>query len=416
MKTPRKRRERSFGLPGGDKAGGKGYHMIVRRKLLLLLLPFLLLAPFVGAQTEQTTVVFTENDDDGSVHFYASNRAVVPAWISISMETFENLTSEEDFPFAIAVSPQTDRLFLFTISPVDISRSRSYRYRYSATVGDPSSAHHDDSYLYLFPYAHGTKHRITQGYNGSFSHFGENQYALDFDLDEGTEIYAARGGIVAEVKEDSRIGGTSSRYANYGNYIRIAHDDGTFGNYVHLRYGGAEVEEGDIIEAGQFIGYSGNTGLSSGPHLHFDVRVPQTDGTMQSIPVRFRDIDGSAVDPQEDDIFYAFHPGKPPFEVSFGADLTVEDFQGYSAEIPVTGSLDFRSEQTDLTFVLYLQNGLDYDIEATIDLRLVGMTSDIVPPIELIVESGTERFMTLLRADPEANRWQWAPSVSYRRR
>ena len=386
------------------------------RPVIILSIAFLLLSTVTGAQPSQTAEVFTENGDDGTISFYASNRAVIPSWISITMEKMENLSAEVDFPFAIAIPPRTERVFLFALSPVDESRGRSFRYGYRATIGDPATARHDDSVLYLFPFAHGTKHRVTQGHNGSFSHFGENQYALDFDLDEGTEVYAARGGIVAEIKEDSRTGGTSARYASYGNFIRIAHDDGTFGNYVHLRYNGAEVAVGDAVAAGDFIGYSGNTGLSSGPHLHFDVRVPQADGSMQSIPVRFRDHNEDAVEPREDDIYYAFHPGKPLFAVTYGADLTVDDFRDHEASVPVTGSIDVRSEQIDLTFAVFLQNGLDYAIEATITLRLVGMDSDIEPPITLVVPAGSERFVTLLRADPDVDRWQWAPSISYRRR
>ena len=57
-----------------------------------------------------------------------------------------------------------------------------------------------------------------------------------------------------------------------GNYVRILHDDGTMGVYLHLMRGSVAVREGQRVEAGMQIGRSGNTGNSTGPHLHFVVQ------------------------------------------------------------------------------------------------------------------------------------------------
>ena len=65
--------------------------------------------------------------------------------------------------------------------------------------------------MYQLPYAPGNRFKVTQGYNGSFSHKGSNQYAIDWQMPEGTPVYAARGGVVVRTKDDSNTGGGSMK-------------------------------------------------------------------------------------------------------------------------------------------------------------------------------------------------------------
>lgn len=367
-----------------------------------------------GSETDYVQV-WGEQQDDNTYDFYAGNSHFIPMFISVSFEQLISLAPTQDLPWTGAIQPGTERQFLFSLQPTTDRGRIGYNLIYSFAEGDPATAEHDDDYLYLFPFEHGTKHRVTQGYNGTFSHFDENQYAIDFNLDEGTPVYAAREGIVVRVKEDSRVGGPSAAYADRGNLIMIAHDDGTFGNYVHLMYGGAEVAVGDEVEAGQLIGYSGNTGISSGPHLHFDVRIPLPTGRMQSIPFSFRGMDGEAISPREGVFYYASHPGKPAFEPVFGSDLTVADFADHREPIGVTNRIEFRTEDYDLTYAVFIGNGFPETITATVGFNLVNMRAESRLPIELTIPPQTEVFLTLLRADPDGSRWQYAPTVRYRR-
>lgn len=60
---------------------------------------------------------------------------------------------------------------------------------------------------------------------------------------------------------------------SYGNYVMLEHGGGIRTLYAHLKYGTIKVKKGEIVKQGQVIGYMGNTGFSTGAHLHFEVRV-----------------------------------------------------------------------------------------------------------------------------------------------
>jgi murein DD-endopeptidase MepM/ murein hydrolase activator NlpD len=126
-----------------------------------------------------------------------------------------------------------------------------------------------DDYTYNLPFEKGTKHNIVQGYGGLFSH--KNTAALDFEMPEGTAVYAAREGTILNYKDDSNEGGPFSKYKNKANYIIVKHTDGSFGCYWHLKKDGVVVKKGSITK-GQLIGYSGATGFTLRPHLHFSVK------------------------------------------------------------------------------------------------------------------------------------------------
>jgi len=148
---------------------------------------------------------------------------------------------------------------------------------------------------YQLPYAPGASYKVSQGYNSGFSHHGAGQFAIDWKMPEGTELRAARGGRVVRVKDDSNVGGRTIRFDPYNNFIIIRHEDGTLGHYCHLKKDGVKVTPGQIVQAGEAIGLSGNTGFSSGAHLHFCVYKTQDGRQRVTIPVKFEDVDGRAV-------------------------------------------------------------------------------------------------------------------------
>ena len=86
-------------------------------------------------------------------------------------------------------------------------------------------------------------------------------YGMDFSAKVGTEIYATGDGVVSKVKRSKR---------GYGNYVKINHGFGYETLYAHMsKY---IVKKGQKVKRGEVIGYVGNTGISTAPHLHYEVR------------------------------------------------------------------------------------------------------------------------------------------------
>lgn len=142
----------------------------------------------------------------------------------------------------------------------------------------------DTSYIYWLPYQPQKSFLLIQGWQSSFSHHGE--LSLDFKMKQGTAVCAARDGIVHSTREDSDRGGAKAEYMGDGNHVVIQHSDGSFAAYWHLQKEGVLVNVGDTVQKGQHIGYSGNTGYSAFPHLHFEVY--NNDEGYKTVPTRFQ--------------------------------------------------------------------------------------------------------------------------------
>ena len=149
--------------------------------------------------------------------------------------------------------------------------------------------------VYVLPYAVNTSHYLSQGNCTSSSndggHRGVKKFGYDFDMAIGTPIVAARGGMVLQL-EESHVDGQIA-FAGLDNYLVIEHPDGTTGLYGHVTHAGVAVSIGEIVEAGQVVAYSGNTGnTANNPHLHFSVQScdPVSRGTdaCPTLPVTFR--------------------------------------------------------------------------------------------------------------------------------
>ena len=179
--------------------------------------------------------------------------------------------------------PDSIKLLSFENAKVDTA-SILKKYEFSLYYGTSNLKRYDTLFNYGLPFLKGKRYKILQGQNTNFTHKGSfSRYAIDFKMNVGQTVCAIRDGLVVNVKENSNKGGRNRRYLKDANYVVLAHNDGTFSQYVHLKKDGAIVEIGDTVKKGEPIGYSGNTGMSTEPHLHFAVYKPTTNG-FESIP------------------------------------------------------------------------------------------------------------------------------------
>lgn len=235
-------------------------------------------------------------EQDTTVDIYLENHNPYPVLVTFDA-LLRNMKANPTVPLEKSVPPRSIRYFTTLMQDVPF-QGWSYRTRIGWSLGD-ESPNRDTTYAYRLPYDEYQAYRIGQGFMGSFSHKGHASYAVDFIMPEGTQIVAARDGVVVDVRDDSNVQGDDISYNNDANYIVIWHDDGTFAQYAHLKQYGVHVKEGEKVKRGQFIGLSGNTGYTTGPHLHFEVFVTPSSDSQHSIPVCFETAEGIICNPQE---------------------------------------------------------------------------------------------------------------------
>ena len=239
---------------------------------------------------------------DGQTTLIAENNNAYPVTLLVKLDNVQNLRVDRPLPYHIEVNPYS-RTEVMHLRVRDGSQPASFRSSYSWAMGR-ASARHDANFLYALPFERNALAVVSQGFNGQSTHTGSSKYAVDFVAGVGTRIYAARGGRVIATESSFNKGGYGIEFGKFANYITIEHSDGTMGMYYHLKQHGVAVNVGQQISKGQFIGLSGNTGYSSGPHLHFGVYTVDSDyKTTVTLPFKFKTNAGIVDSPVKGDVF-----------------------------------------------------------------------------------------------------------------
>ncbi len=226
--------------------------------------------------------VFTSNKD-GKYYLFVYNPYFAPIEVQVKSAVFESGVHRE------VISANTSKTLYE-------SEQKIPAMSYTLRLGDPEAK--NDKQPFLFPVSSKTSHRITQSFNGKFSHFSKpNIYAVDIATPVGTYISAAKAGTVIWVKDDYHMGGRKEYFLDKANYVNILHEDGTYAVYAHILLGSAMVKPGDVVEAGERIARAGSSGYSTGPHLHFVVRK-NTGLKTVSVPFSFVDKQAKVFTPQ----------------------------------------------------------------------------------------------------------------------
>ena len=227
---------------------------------------------------------FEMRRDGDSIVEIARNRYAIPVVMQWTFRDLDNLEPTGAIS-EVTLLPAADRpngvgisVVLTTFRISDMQRAFHRQLQMHARFGDPTAR--PEPYAYRLPYKAGTTFSVLQGFHGTFSHRGSNEYAVDFDCPVATPVLAARPGVVVAANAAAQGSGTTPEFLEYRrtNFVIVLHDDGTLGEYMHLAPSGVRVAIGQRVDRGDELALSGNTGFSSTPHLHFQVMTAASDG------------------------------------------------------------------------------------------------------------------------------------------
>lgn len=215
-----------------------------------------------------------------------------PAVITVSARIKgSNVASDRDWPFIDTILPHSTKKLarVFAAAPND---GYKFNVRYSHGFGSVKAAP-DAEFAYRLPLGNGARSTVGQAPGGEIStHTGaDSEYAIDFTVPENSPVVAARDGVVIDVTDSYTRGGEDPALLDKANVVTVLHVDGSMASYVHIAPHSAHVTVGDHVTAGQLLAHSGNTGFSSGPHLHFAVSkaTVRKNGIVanESLPITF---------------------------------------------------------------------------------------------------------------------------------
>ena len=240
----------------------------------------------IDRRFERPAVNLLQRSLENGIALIAQNTYFGPVQIAFRVHPIENVSPQTRRSGLAVVPARSEKELVVVGKSVDDIDLR-FDSEFEFIPGEPGIEHRPGQ-PYRLPYALSTSVRVSQAYPVLKTHSDPgSQYAIDFAMPVGTDVFAAREGIVIEVASDFFENGTNYEIDGpRANVVRVLHDDGTMALYVHLNWNSIRVVPGQRVRRGEYLADSGNTGFSTGPHLHFVVQRNE-GGALVAVPLEF---------------------------------------------------------------------------------------------------------------------------------
>jgi murein DD-endopeptidase MepM/ murein hydrolase activator NlpD len=249
---------------------------------------------------ERPQVHLLHRDAPNGTELVARNTYHAPVQLTWRLTDMRNLRGDSPQVGERIVPPRSDA-DLMLLTRADPAEPMSFEFEFEYLLGSPDAVH-EPAEPYRLPYALASGFTVSQAYPDTITHTDPaSQHAVDFAMPIGTGVYAARDGVVVEVASDFYEAGLDpDQHGPRANIVRILHSDGTMSLYGHLNWNSIRVVPGQRVRRGEHLADSGNTGFSSGPHLHFVVQR-NAGGRLVSTPIVFAVAGGGVIDARSGD-------------------------------------------------------------------------------------------------------------------
>ena len=235
---------------------------------------------------EPPEVRLFERSGNNGIALIAQNTYFAPVQVAYRVRPIENVSADTRRS-GLTIVPARGQKELVVVGKSVEDVDLRFESEFQFIPGDPGAEHRPEQ-PYRLPYALSSAVRVSQAFPDTKTHADRaSQHAVDFVMPIGTNVFAARDGIVIEVASDFFENGTNYQVDGpRANVVRVLHDDGTMGLYVHLNWNTIRVVPGQRVRRGEYVADSGNTGFSTGPHLHFVVQRNE-GGALVAVPLEF---------------------------------------------------------------------------------------------------------------------------------